>query len=175
MSVARISNAWIADTARVVGDVRLGDDANVWYGVVIRGDVAPITVGARVNVQDLSMLHCDADEPLVVGDDVSIGHCAVVHCSSVGDGTLIGIGAKVLAGARIGRGCIVAAGAVVPPRMVVPDGTMVMGVPAKVVRPVTDAERAYLAMIPPHYVKLARRHADHPDDPIVRPWSGNRR
>jgi carbonic anhydrase/acetyltransferase-like protein (isoleucine patch superfamily) len=173
MPIRRVAHAWIADSASVTGRVTLGRDVNLWYGVIVRGDVAAIEIGDRTNVQDGSILHCDADVPLVIAADVSIGHAAVVHCTSVGEGSLIGIGARVLAGARIGRGCIVAAGAVVPPRMVVPDGMCVMGLPARVVRPVTDAERKYVAAIPPHYVRLARHHAEHPDAPDVRPWTGD--
>jgi carbonic anhydrase/acetyltransferase-like protein (isoleucine patch superfamily) len=172
MSIRRVGPAFIADTARVLGDVSLGRDVSIWYGTVVRGDVAPITVGDATNVQDLTMLHCDTDEPLVIGANVSIGHSAVVHCAEVGEGSLIGIGAKVLAGARVGKGCIVAAGAVVPPRMVVPDGWVVMGLPAKVVRAVSASEKAYILAIPPHYVDVARHHADHPDAPDVRPFTG---
>ena len=91
MTMYRVGRVWIADTARVVGRVTLGRDANLWYGVVVRGDVAPIEIGAGTNVQDGSVLHCDTDEPLVIGENVSIGHAAVVHCSSVADGALIGI------------------------------------------------------------------------------------
>jgi carbonic anhydrase/acetyltransferase-like protein (isoleucine patch superfamily) len=172
MPVVRVAHAWIADSARVTGRVTLGRDVNLWYGVVVRGDVAPISIGDRTNVQDGTILHCDSDAPLVIEADVSIGHAAVVHCASVGAGSLIGIGARVLAGAKVGRGCLVAAGALVPPGMVVPDGMCVMGLPAQVVRPVTDAERKYIDAIPPHYVGLARHHAEHPDAPDVRDWDG---
>jgi len=172
MSIHRVGHAYIADTARVLGRVTLGRDVNVWYGTVIRGDVAPITVGDATNVQDNSTLHCDTDAPLVVGPNVTIGHAVVVHCAEVGEGSLIGIGARVLAGARVGKGCLVAAGAVVPPGMVVPDGMCVMGLPARVVRGVSPAERKYLAEVPPGYVELARRHAENQDAPDVRGWDG---
>lgn len=174
MSMRRVGEAYVADTARVMGQVTLGRDVSLWYGVVVRGDIAAISVGEATNVQDGSILHCDTGEPLVVGAQVSIGHAAVVHCASVGDGTLIGIASRVLAGARVGRGCLVAAGAVVPPRMVVPDGMVVMGVPGKVVRRLSDKERAYVAAIPPEYVALARHHVEHPDAANVRAWTGNR-
>jgi len=173
MSIVRVGPAFVADNARVLGRVTLGRDVNVWYGVVIRGDCAPITVGEATNVQDNSVLHCDTDEPLVVGPNVTIGHSVVVHCVEVGEGSLLGIGSRVLAGARVGKGCLVAAGALVPPGMVVPDGQCVMGVPARVVRAVTERERKYLAEVPPGYVELARRHADHRDAPDVRPWTRN--
>lgn len=174
MAMRRIGEAFVADTARVLGNVVLGRGANLWYGVVVRGDVAPISIGEATNVQDGSVLHCDTDEPLAIGANVTIGHAAVVHCRSVGEGSLIGIGARVLAGAVVGKGCLIAAGAVVPPRLVVPDGMVVMGLPGKVVRAVSAKERVYLAEVPPGYVLLAQRHAEHPDAPDVRPWTGNR-
>jgi len=173
MPIVRVGAAYLADTARVLGRVTLGRDVNVWYGVVIRGDVAPISIGDGTNVQDDSVLHCDTEEPLVVGAHVTIGHSVVVHCREVGEGSLVGIGSRVLAGARIGKGCLVAAGAVVPPGMVVPDGQCVMGVPGRIVRAVSEKERKYLAEVPPGYVDLARRHADHPDADDIRPWTRN--
>jgi carbonic anhydrase/acetyltransferase-like protein (isoleucine patch superfamily) len=159
MSIRRVGDAYVADTARVVGDVRLGRGVSLWYGVVVRGDVAAITIGDGTNVQDGSVLHCDTDAPMSIGAHVTIGLAAVVHCLEVGDGSLIGIAARVLAGARIGRGCLVAAGAVVPPGLVVPDGKVVMGLPGRIVRDVSEKERAYLAEVPPGYVELAKRHA----------------
>lgn len=158
---------YLADTARVVGDVRLSRGVSVWYGAVIRGDVAPIVIGERSNVQDNAVIHCDHLYANVIGRDVIIGHSAVVHGESIGDNTLIGIGAKVLGRTRIGSGCLIAAGAVVPPGLVVPDGAVVMGVPGKVVRDVNDADRAYLAKLPGHYEALAKRHAESPNDPRV--------
>src|SRR5688572_885216 len=110
MTIRRVGAAYVADTARVLGDVRLGSDVSLWYGVVVRGDVAAIAIGEGTNVQDGSVLHCDTDVPMTIGAHVTIGHAAVVHCISVGDGSLVGIGARVLAGARVGRGCLVAAG-----------------------------------------------------------------
>lgn len=146
-----------AQNAVIAGDVTLGTDANVWFGAVIRGDVAPIRIGARVNVQDNAVIHCDSGKPQVIDDDVSIGHAAVVHASHIGGGTLIGMGAKVLGRCTIGRGCIIAAGAVVPEGMDVPDGSVVMGVPGRFRRKVSLEESAYIQWIPPHYVELAQR------------------
>lgn len=160
-------SVFLADTARVVGDVRLGTSVSVWYGAVIRGDVAPIVIGERSNVQDNAVIHCDHLRANVIGRDVIIGHSAIVHGERIGDNTLIGIGAKVLGRTRIGSGCIVGAGAVVTPGTHIPDGVVVMGVPAKVVRTLNDSDRAYLAKLPAHYERLARRHADNPDDPRV--------
>jgi gamma-carbonic anhydrase len=150
---------WAADTAVIAGDVRIGADASVWHGCVLRGDVAPIRVGARTNIQDGSVLHCKLGVPLEVGDEVVIGHLAVVHCKRVGSRSLIGIRAAVLDDAEVGEDCLVAAGAIVPPGMVIPDGSVVMGMPAKVVRPLKDEERAYIRRVIDGYVALARRHA----------------
>lgn len=146
-----------AQSAVIAGDVVLGTDANVWFGAVIRGDVAPIRIGARVNVQDNAVIHCDSGQIQVIEDDVSIGHAAVVHASRIGTGTLIGMGAKVLGRCTIGRGCIIAAGSVVPEGMDVPDGSVVMGIPGRIRRTVSPEETAYIQWIPPHYVQLAQR------------------
>lgn len=168
MPMRRVGSAYIADTARAMGDVRLGADVSLWYGVVVRGDIAPITIGEASNIQDGSILHCDTDVPLTLGANVTVGHAAVVHCVEVGEGSLVAIGARVLAGARIGKGCLVAAGCVVPPNLVVPDGMVVMGVPGRIVRAVSEKERKYLAEVPPHYVKLARKHCDEPEAREIR-------
>ena len=167
-----IQGAYIADTARVLGEVELGKDANIWYGVAIRGDVAKIVIGEGTNIQDNAVVHCDHKFPNVIGNHVTVGHNAVIHGESVGDGSLIGMGAILLGHTKIGKGCLVAAGAVVPPGMEVGDGLMVMGVPGKIVRPVTEQEKKYLLDIPPRYVELARLHHEKPDDPRVRAWGG---
>jgi carbonic anhydrase/acetyltransferase-like protein (isoleucine patch superfamily) len=150
---------YLAPTAVVTADVRLGRDASVWYGAVVRGDVAPVTIGPGTNVQDNAVIHCDAGVPNDIGAAVTIGHGAVVHGRRVGEGSLVGMGAVLLGGSEIGEECLVAAGAVVPPRMVVPARTLVAGVPARVVRPVSEADLAYLRRLPPHYVRLAARYA----------------
>lgn len=167
MSMKRVDNHYLADTARVTGDVTLGDDVSVWYGAVIRGDVAPITIGERVNVQDGVVVHCDHHDPNRIGRDVSIGHNAVVHGRRIGDGSLIGIGAVLLGRTVIGAGCLVAAGAVVPPGMQVPDGHVVMGVSGRVVRETTEQEKAYMAKLPGHYVRIAQQHVANPTSPCV--------
>lgn len=154
-----VEKAYLAATGVVVGDVTLGEHASVWFGAVIRGDVAPVVIGRRVNVQDNAVVHCDSGVANVIEDDVTIGHSAIVHGALVGAGSLIGMGATVLGQTRIGRNCLIAAGAVVPPGLVVPDGHCVMGVPGKIVRPIKDAERAYMAALTEHYVRLAERYA----------------
>ena len=160
----------IADTARVIGDVELGHDASVWFGAVIRGDVAGIRIGAGTNVQDHVMIHCDSGYENVIGSRVTIGHNAVVHGESIGDGTLIGMHATVMGRTRIGNRCLVAAGAVVPPGLVVPDDQVVMGVPGRVVRPTNDKEKQYLRWLASHYVELAKRYISTPDAPALRRW-----
>lgn len=152
-------NVCIAPTAFVGGDVTLGDECTVMHQVVIRGDVGPIRLGRRVNVQDGSILHCRTGVPLEIEDDVSIGHRAVVHCRRVGRGSLIGIGAIVLDDAEIGAGCIVAAAALVPPGTVIPDGKVVVGIPGRVLRDVSDKDREYLRHVTTRYVELGREHA----------------
>ena len=168
MTIEQVSQIYLADTARVVGEVELGEGVNLWYGAVVRGDVAPVTIGPGSNIQDAAVVHCDSDVPNVIEANVSVGHGAIVHGKRVGEGTLIGMGATVLGQTVIGAGCLVAAGALVPPGLEVPDGHVVMGVPGRVVRPVNDKERQYLAWLAPHYVELARLHATQPQDKRVR-------
>lgn len=150
-------SAWVADSAEVIGKVTLAVDASVWFGTVIRGDTDAITVGARTNVQDGSVLHADFGKPLVIGDDVTIGHKVMLHGCAIGDGSLIGIGAVVLNGAKIGRGCIVGAGALVTEGKEFPDGCMILGSPAKVVRQLSAEQQSALRMSAAHYVENARR------------------
>ena len=152
-------DVYLAPTAFVAGDVVLGDQCSVWHHVMIRGDVAAIRIGRRVNVQDAGIIHNETGVDMEIEDDVAIGHRAVVHCKRVGRASLIGIGSIVLDRAEIGEQCIVAAGAVVPPGMIVPDGKVVMGVPAKIVRETTDAERQYHREVVERYIALGRQHA----------------
>ncbi|MCC6679650.1 MAG: gamma carbonic anhydrase family protein [Phycisphaeraceae bacterium] len=165
-----VRGVYLADTATVRGEVTIGRDTNIWYGAVVRGDVAPISIGSRTNVQDGAVLHCDDDQPLSVGDRVTIGHGAIVHCSVVEDDVLIGMGATVLGGVRIGKGAVIAAGAVVAPGSEIPEGMVAMGVPAKVKRPVSEEERAFTQHNSDHYVDMARRQASNPNDPRTRPY-----
>lgn len=156
--VPQISDsAWVADSAQVMGQVALADDANVWFGVVIRGDMDAIQIGKRTNIQDLSVLHADAGVPLTIGDDVTVGHHVMLHGCTVGDGSLIGIGAIVLNGAKIGKGCLVGAGSLVTEGKEFPDGSMIMGSPAKVVRQLSPEQLQGLLNSAEHYVDNARR------------------
>lgn len=166
----RVGDVFLADTAVVTGDVRCGPGVNVWYGAVARGDVAPITLGEAVNVQDGAVVHCDFGYPNVLEPGVVVGHAAVVHGVRVGAGTLVGIGAKLLSGTDVGEECVIAAGAVLPPGMAVPPRSVVMGVPGRVVRPATADEVARTAAIRDRYRALARRYADGEIDwPFGRP------
>jgi carbonic anhydrase/acetyltransferase-like protein (isoleucine patch superfamily) len=150
--------AFVADGATLVGAVRLAADASVWFAAVIRADNEPIEVGAGSNVQDGAVLHADPGLPVLVGERCSIGHRAVVHGCTVGDEALIGMGAVVLNGAAIGAGSLVAAGTVVLEGTQVPPGSLVAGVPGKVKREVTDAERERIRSGAATYVNRARRY-----------------
>ena len=151
-----VEDAFIAEGARIVGDVSLADGASVWYNAVLRGDSAAIIIGPGSNVQDNVSVHVDASHPVIVGANVSIGHNAVVHGCTIGDGSLIGMGAVVLSGAVIGAGCLIAGGAVVLGGTDVPDGSLVAGVPAKVRRSLSDDERADLIA----NAEIYRRHLE---------------
>ena len=150
--------AFVAPGAVLVGDVTLAERVSVWYGCVLRGDIEPITIGARTNVQDLTVVHVDLGLPTHVGADVTIGHRAVIHGCVIEDGALIGMGAVVLSGARIGAGALVAAGAVVKERFVVPPRALVAGVPGKIVGELDDALLERVARNKDHYVATAGRY-----------------
>lgn len=149
--------AWIADSAEVIGRVTLQADASVWFGCVVRGDSESISIGAGSNIQDLSVLHADAGLPLVIGRGVTVGHKVMLHGCTIGDESLIGIGAVVLNGARIGRNCLVGAGALVTEGKEFPDGSMILGSPARAVRQLTPEQIEGLRASAQHYVENARR------------------
>jgi carbonic anhydrase/acetyltransferase-like protein (isoleucine patch superfamily) len=153
------AGVFIAHNATLTGEITIGEDASFWFNAVVRGDVAPIRIGQRVNVQDQAVIHCDTGIENVIEDDVTIGHGAIVHGAFVGRGSLIGMGAKVLGRTKIGSESLIAAGAVVPPGLVVPDRMVVMGVPGKIVRPVKEEELKYMRWLVPHYVELAGKYA----------------
>jgi carbonic anhydrase/acetyltransferase-like protein (isoleucine patch superfamily) len=151
-------DAWVAPGAVIVGNVTLGRAASVWYGSVLRADDAEIVVGAECNIQDLCCLHVDPGEPAVLEERVSLGHRAIVHGAHVEAGALIGIGAVVLGRARIGAGTLIAAGTVVLPGISLPAGVLVAGVPGRIVRELTDADRQSFADTAAHYVQRMGRH-----------------
>lgn len=149
--------AWVADSAQVIGAVTLAENASVWFGAVLRGDTEHLTVGRNSNVQDGSVLHADNGFPLVIGDNVTVGHQVMLHGCTIGDGSLIGIQAVVLNGAKIGRNCLVGAGALVTEGKEFPDGSMILGSPAKAVRTLTPEQQAGMQRGTMHYVDNARR------------------
>jgi carbonic anhydrase/acetyltransferase-like protein (isoleucine patch superfamily) len=151
-------DAWVADSASVIGRVRLGAQSSVWYGAVLRGDNDDITIGERTSIQDNSVVHIDGGVPLVVGSNVTVGHQVMLHGCTIGDGALIGIGSIILNHARIGRHCLVGAGSLVTEGKEFPDGVMIMGTPAKVVRELTPEQIERLHWSAAHYVELAARH-----------------
>lgn len=153
------SSAFIAPGAQVIGNVRLCENSSAWHNAVLRGDMAPITIGSGSNIQDNCTLHCDAGLPLSVGNNVTVGHNAVLHSCTIADGSLIGIGAVVLSGAVIGKGSIVAAGSVVTSKTVVPDGSLYMGVPAKLKRQLSREEQKDLLDKSASYVTLAKQYS----------------
>ena len=152
-----LDGAFIHPTALVVGDVLLGEGASLWPQAVVRGDIAPIRVGARTNLQDGVIVHTEFGVPLVIGEDVVVGHRAVLHGNRVGQGCLIGMGAMLLSGSDIGEECIIAAGAIVTEGKKIPPRSLVMGIPGKVVRQVTDAEIEHVKTICKRYRDLAIR------------------
>ena len=158
LSPAIHDSAWVADSAAVMGNVTLSEDSSVWFGVVIRGDTETITVGKGTNIQDNIVLHADHGMPLVIGENVTVGHQVMLHGCTIGDGSLIGIQAVVLNGAKIGKHCLVGAGALVTEGKEFPDGCMILGSPAKAVRQLTEAQIEGLKMSAQHYIDNARRY-----------------
>jgi carbonic anhydrase/acetyltransferase-like protein (isoleucine patch superfamily) len=150
--------AFIASTAAVMGDVTLGEDASVWYGAVLRGDMAPIGIGSQSNIQDGTIVHVDEGVPCSIGRRVGVGHRVILHGCTVEDDCLVAMGSILLNGALIGSGSVVAAGAVVPEGMRVPPGSLVMGVPGRIVRSVDSALSERVAATWRHYVEEARAH-----------------
>ncbi len=151
------AGVWVADSAQVIGAVEIGADASIWFGAVVRGDTETIRIGAGTNIQDASVLHADVGKPLTIGENVTVGHQVMLHGCTIGDGSLIGIGAVVLNGARIGKGCLVGAGALVTEGKEFPDGSMIIGSPAKVVRDLTEDQKLGLLASARHYVANAKR------------------
>ena len=150
--------AFAATNATLTGSIELGPDANVWFGCVLRGDDAEIRIGARTNVQDLTMIHADIDVPNVIGEEVTIGHRCVLHGATVGDHCLIGMGAILLGGSVIGEGSIIGAGAVVKEGMVVPPRSLVVGIPGKIVREVSEKQLEAIRASADGYVNKVRQY-----------------
>lgn len=156
------SSVFVAPSSDIIGEVTMGEECSVWFQVVIRGDVNWIKIGSRTNIQDHSMLHVTrVKSPLTIGSDVTIGHRVTIHGCTVGDRVLLGMGAILLDDCKIGNDCIVGAGALVTKGMVVPDGSLVMGAPAKVARPLTPEERAFLVQSSKNYVGDSRGYIQY--------------
>ena len=164
------ATAFIAPNATLLGDVTVGDQASVWYGAVLRGDINRISVGNRSNIQDGSVLHLSAEHGCLIGEDVTVGHMAMLHACTIGNEVLIGMGAIILDGVEIGDRCIIGAGSLVTQNKKIPPGSMVMGSPAKVVRALTEEEQEsiagwaarYVALIP-HYQSAGLSRPVHPE------------
>ncbi|MEN3746321.1 gamma carbonic anhydrase family protein [Sphingomonas sp. HF-S3] len=152
--------AWVAPSADLIGDVHLAEESSVWFGAVIRADNTRIAIGKGSNIQDGAMLHSDPGQPCTVGDDVTVGHHAVLHGCTVGDRTLIGMGATILNRAVIGEDCVVGAGALVTEGKTFPPGHLIVGSPAKAIRPLDDATLAFLKVSAATYVHKQRDYAE---------------
>jgi carbonic anhydrase/acetyltransferase-like protein (isoleucine patch superfamily) len=163
-----IQDFYVAPGVVVTGDVILSPGVNIWYGCVLRGDIARITLGPRVNVQDGCIVHADYDQPQEIEEGVVLGHAAVLHGRRIGRDTLVGIGARLLSGCEIGEECLIAAGAVVTEGRRIPRHSVVMGVPGKVVREITPEELERTRAINAHYLELAQRYARGAYPP---PWT----
>ena len=153
-----IGDYYVASTAVLLGDVVCGPGVNIWFGVVIRGDLARITLGPRVNLQDGCIVHTDHDAPQTIEEGVVVGHAAILHGSHIGTDTLIGMGARLLSGCEIGAECLIAAGTLIPEGRKIPPRSVVMGSPGKVVRAITTEEVARTREICGHYLENARRY-----------------
>lgn len=153
-----MSKNFIAANATVIGDVTIGSDSSVWYAAVIRADVEKIIIGERTNIQDGAILHADFGEPTIIGNDVTLGHGAIIHGATVGDCSLIGMRATVLNRAKIGSFCVIGANALITEGMEIPDYSMVLGVPAKIVKTLPEGIAQMLKASADHYVEMAKRH-----------------
>jgi carbonic anhydrase/acetyltransferase-like protein (isoleucine patch superfamily) len=150
---------FLAETCAVIGDVEIGEESSVWYSTVLRGDMMPIRIGARTSMQDGTVVHIASERfGATVGNDCTIGHAVILHGCAIEDSCLIGMGSTILDGARIGRGCFVGAGALVTPGTDIPPGSLVLGAPARVVRPVNQKEREHIEYAAAVYIGLTRRY-----------------
>ena len=156
----RHESAWVAETASVVGNVSMSEGSSVWFGATVRGDNELIKLGARSNIQDGAVCHSDPGSPLTIGEDVTVGHLAMIHGCTIGNGSLVGIGATVLNGAVIGKNCLIGAHALVTEGKVIPDNSVVMGSPGKVVKTLSDEQAARVKMGATVYVANSKRFRD---------------
>ncbi|NLM44113.1 MAG: gamma carbonic anhydrase family protein [Clostridiales bacterium] len=151
-------SCFIAENATVIGRVKINKNSSIWFGTVVRGDGNYITIGENTNIQDNCTIHINSDQPTIIGDNVTAGHGAIIHACTVGNNVLIGMGATILDGAEIGDNVIIGAGALVPPNKKIPSNSMVMGMPARIVRELTDEEKVAISVSAQHYVELASQY-----------------
>ena len=163
-----IKDYYIASNALVAGNIVLGPGVNLWFGTIVRGDLATITIEPRVNIQDGSIVHTDTDAPMTIGEGVVVGHGAILHGTKIGRDSLIGMGAKLLSGCEIGEECLIAAGSLVTEGRRIPPRSVVMGMPGKVVRAITDEELERTRTICAHYLEMAQRYVRGAYPP---PWT----
>ena len=169
-----IQDYYVAPGVVVTGDVVLSPGVNLWYGTVIRGDLARVTLGPRVNVQDGCIIHTDYDQPQTIEEGVVVGHRAVLHGRFIGRDTLVGMGALLLSHCEVGAECIIAAGTLITERRRIPPRSLVMGVPGRVVREVTDEDLRRTHSISAHYLELAQRYARGAFPPPWQPAADNK-
>lgn len=151
-------DAFIAPGAVVIGSVTVGSQSSIWFNTVVRGDIAPITIGERSSVQDCTVVHVNVDAPTVIGNDVTVGHSALVHGTTVHDGVLVGMGAILMSYSEIGAGAVIAAGALIPERVAVPKNAVMVGMPAKQRSELDEKQAQHLAGIPGRYVRVSRQY-----------------
>ena len=156
--IKEMDGVYIAPNASVMGSVKIGRDSSVWYGCVIRADMNSITIGSRTNIQDNTVIHVDEGKPVVIGDNVTVGHSCLIHGCTIGNNTLIGMGSIILNGAKIGNNCLIGAGSLITGKTVIEDGSLVMGSPAKVKKELNEEQIAELSESAEEYVELAERH-----------------
>lgn len=151
-------NCYIAPTAVLIGDVTIHDNASVWYGCVLRGDVSPIVIGERSNIQDNTVIHGEDNCPTIIGNDVTVGHSAIIHAAIVADRVLVGMGSVLLSRCTVGSDTIIGARALVTEEVEIPSGVLAIGMPARVKRPLTEHERASILESMQHYIEYAQHH-----------------
>ncbi|HKP51694.1 MAG TPA: gamma carbonic anhydrase family protein [Chloroflexia bacterium] len=155
---------YIAPTASLIGDVTLGDGASVWFGAVLRGDVSPIVIGARSNIQDGTVIHGEDGCPTIIGEDVTVGHSAIIHAATVGNRVLVGMGATLLSRCRVGEDTIIGARALVTEEVEIPGGVLALGIPAQPKRPLSEVERERILASARHYVEHAKWYAEQTEE-----------
>ncbi len=151
-------SAFIAETAVIIGDVMIEEDANIWFGAVLRGDIAPIIIKKGANIQDNTVIHVDTNIPCIVGEYVTVGHAAILHSTVIEKESLIGMGATLLTGSRIGKHSVIGANALVTENKNIPKGSLAVGIPAKVIRALTGEEKEFIKKNALHYIELAKEY-----------------